>query len=61
MNLNAPVTSDPELNSYLFYLKNTIEDLIYLLDLQRKNGYSGTFSTGTQTVTVVNGIITNVV
>lgn len=61
MNLNSPITENTELNSYLFYIKNTVEDLIYLLDQQKRIGYSGTFNTGTETVTVVNGIITNVV
>jgi len=60
MNLNAPITDNNELDSYLFSLKNTIEDLIYLLDKQDKKGYSGTFTTATEIVTVEKGIITSV-
>ena len=60
MNLNGPITGDNELDSYLFHIKRTIEDLIYMNDQQNKNGYTGTFVAGTHTITVDRGIITGV-
>jgi len=60
MNLNGPITGDPDLDVYLFYLKKTVEDLIYIIDQQNKNGYTGTFTAGASTVTVNKGIITDV-
>lgn len=61
MNLNGPITGNNELDSYLFLLKTTIEDLIYRLELQNKKGYTGTFTVDGKTITVERGIITNVV
>lgn len=61
MNFIGPITGDKELDTYLFYLRNTIEDLLYKLNQQEKSSYSGTFVAGTKTITVVNGLITNVV
>jgi hypothetical protein len=60
MNLNGPITGNSELDSYLFLLKRTIEDLIFLLDQQNKKGYSGSFTTATKTITVEKGIIISV-
>lgn len=61
MNLNNPITENGELDAYLFLVKRTIEDLIYLQDQQNKKGYTGTFTAGTKTITVEKGIITSVV
>jgi len=60
MNLNGPITGDKELDSYLFHIKRAIEDIIYVIDLQNKSGYTGTFIADGQTVTVDKGIITGV-
>ena len=61
MNLIGPITGNEELDAYLFHIKRSIEDLIYLEDMRRTNGYSGTFTVGTKTITVEEGIITKVV
>lgn len=61
MNLNNPITDNSELDAYLFLVKRTIEDLIYLQDQQNKKGYTGTFTVDGKTITVNKGIITNVV
>lgn len=60
MNLNGPITGDKELDSYLFLLKRTIEDLIFIIDQQNKKGYTGTFTVDSTTITVNKGIITDV-
>lgn len=60
MNLNGPITGNNELDSYLFHIKRTIEDILFILDNQNKIGFTGTFLADGQTVTVVNGIITGV-
>ena len=61
MNLNNPITDNSELDAYLFLVKRTIEDLIYLQDQQNKKGYTGTFTVDGKTITVDKGIITSVV
>jgi hypothetical protein len=62
MNFNSPITQDPELDSFLFQVKHSIEDILYFINTQKKNSYSGTFIDNTgKTVTVKQGIVVSVI
>jgi hypothetical protein len=61
MNLNGPITGDKELDSYLFHLKTTIEDTLFIINQMRNQSASGTFNTAdNKRVTVDRGLITKV-
>jgi hypothetical protein len=61
MSYISPITTDPELDSFLAQVKINIDDILFILERNRALGASGTFvSQDNKTITVSNGLIVGI-
>jgi hypothetical protein len=58
MSYISPITTDPELDSFLAQVKINMDDILFILERNRALGANGTFvSQDNKTITVQNGLI----
>jgi hypothetical protein len=61
MSYISPITTDPELDSFLAQIKINMDDILFILERNRSIGANGTFlSQDNKTITVTNGLITSI-
>jgi hypothetical protein len=61
MFINPPISDNPELDFFLTQVKLNLDDVLFIIERNKKIGASGTFiSDDGKTITVTNGIITKI-